>query len=151
MFFFQALPYWLSHPPPPPKIRLVLFSPDVKTMCYFKLQNYVMMMMMEMTIVIIIKIFLICWPKSMYANNMTDFEVKILGIVKERPKLSGKAPLPPFSRCPKENLYPRGRSTLIDYHFRQLKKMIRLPQTLQVVSAPPPNWRRVLGGHLYTT
>ena len=39
-----------------------------------------MMMMMEMTIVIIIKLFLICWPKSMYANNMTDFEVKILGI-----------------------------------------------------------------------
>ena len=63
-----------------------------------------MMMMMEMTIVIIIKIFLICWPKSMYANNMTDFEVKILGIVKERPKLSGKGLLPPFSRCPKENL-----------------------------------------------
>ena len=151
MFFFRHCPTGLVTPPSPSKVRLVLFSPDVKTMCYFKLQNYVMMMMMEMTIVIIIKLFLICWPKSMYANNMTDFEVKILGIVKERPKLSGKAPLPPFSRCPKENLYPRGRSTLIDYHFRQLKKMIRLPQTLQVVSAPPPNWRRVLGGHLYTT
>ena len=96
-----------------------------------------MMMMMEMTIVIIIKLFLICWPKSMYANNMPDFEVKILGIVKERPKLSGKAPLPPFSRCPKENLYPRGRSTLIDYHFRQVKK--NDPTTPDIASCLSPS------------
>ena len=91
-------------------------------MCYFKLQNYVMMMMMEMTIVIIIKIFLICWPKSMYANNMTDFEVKILGIVKERPKLSGKAPSPLLVDAQKKTFIPGGGLPLLIIISDNLKK-----------------------------